>query len=76
MVGWKKVQKKKNVFKRTFSLTVFLFPVIKSEKKVSGFFFSVRGEGKFEIDYKKKENFFFSFRELFNYFWWLVYRKS
>ena len=23
-------------------------------------FFSVRGEGKFEIDYKKKENFFFS----------------
>ena len=32
-------------------------------------FFSVRGEGKFEIDYKKKENFFFSFRELFKYFW-------
>ena len=28
-------------------------------------FFSVRGEGKFEIDYKKRE-FFFSFRELFN----------
>ena len=28
-------------------------------------FFSVRGEGKCEIDYKKKENFFFSFRELF-----------
>ena len=38
-------------------------------------FFSVRGEGKFEIDYKKKENFFFSFRELFNYFWWLVCQK-
>ena len=38
-------------------------------------FFSVRGEGKFEIDYKKKENSFFSFRELFNYFWWLVCRK-
>ena len=37
-------------------------------------FFYVRGEGKFEIDYKKKK-FFFSFRELFNYFWWLVYRK-
>ena len=31
-------------------------------------FFSVRGEGKFKIDYKKKENFFFSMRELFNYF--------
>ena len=30
-------------------------------------FFSVRGEGKCEIDYKKKKiNFFFSFRELFN----------
>ena len=28
------------------------------------FFFSVRGEGKCEIDYKKKENVFFSFREL------------
>ena len=39
-------------------------------------FFSVRGEGKFEIDYKKKENFFFSLREFFNYFWWLVCRKK
>ena len=29
-------------------------------------FLSVRGEGKCEIDYKKKENFVFSFRELFN----------
>ena len=29
-------------------------------------FFSVRGEGKCEIDYKKNENFFFSFREFFN----------
>ena len=29
-------------------------------------FFSVRGEGKCEIDYKKKEIFFFSIRELFN----------
>ena len=31
-------------------------------------FFSVRGEGKSEIDYKKKENFFFSFRELLTIF--------
>ena len=53
-----KSQKKKNVFKRTFSLAVFLFPVIKRGKKVSGFVFSVRGEGKCEIDYKKKEIFF------------------
>ena len=29
-------------------------------------FFSVMGEGKCEIDYKKKENGFFSFRELLN----------
>ena len=28
-------------------------------------FFSVRGEGKGEINYKKKENFFPSFREVF-----------
>ena len=33
-------------------------------------FFSVRGEGKCEIDYKKKGFFFFSFRELLTYFWW------
>ena len=39
-------------------------------------FISVRGEGKCEIDYKKKENFFFSFTELFNYFWCLVFRKD
>ena len=26
-------------------------------------FFSVRGEGKCEIDYKKTENFFFSFKK-------------
>ena len=65
MVGWKKVKKKKNVIKRTFSLAVFLFPVMKRGKKVSGFIFSVRGEGKFEIDYKKKEIYFFSFREVF-----------
>ena len=39
------------------------------------FFFSARGEGKFEIGYEKKEHFFSLFRELFNYFWWLVYQK-
>ena len=38
-------------------------------------FFSVRGEGKCEIDYKKKKNFFFSFRELYHCFWRLVCRK-
>ena len=49
-----KSQKKKKIFfEGMFSLAVFLFPVIKRGKKVSGFcFLSVRGEGKCEIDYK------------------------
>ena len=53
-----KKKKKKIFFKRTFSLAVFLFPVIKKGKKVRVLFFSVRGEGKCKIDYKKKRNFF------------------
>ena len=69
-----KKKKKKIFFKRTFSLAVFLFPMIKSGKKYVVLFFSVRGEGKCEIDNKKRK-FFFSFRELFNSFWWLVCRK-
>ena len=49
----KKSKKKKKFFEGMFSLAVFLFPVIKRGKKVSGFcFLSVRGEGKCEIDYK------------------------
>ena len=71
----KKKKKKNFFFKRTFSLAVFLFPVIKSGKKYVVLFFSVRGEGKYEIENKKKENFFFLFRELFNYFRWLFCRK-
>ena len=55
----KKKKRKKNFFERTFSLAVFLFPVIKRGKKVIGFVFSVRGEGKCEIDNKKKRIFFF-----------------
>ena len=39
-------KKKKNFFKRTFSLAVFLFPVIKRAKKVSGFVFFRKGRGK------------------------------
>ena len=53
----KKKKKKKNFFKRTFSLAVFLFPVIKRGKKVSGFVFFRKEEGKCEIDYKKKKIF-------------------
>ena len=42
----KKSQKKKKIFLRTFSLAVFLFPVIKRGKKVSGFVFFRKGKGK------------------------------
>ena len=42
----KKKKKKKNFFKRTFSLAVFLFPVIKRGIKVSGFVFLSKGRGK------------------------------
>ena len=63
-----KKKKKKNFFKRTFSLAVFLFPVIKRGKKVSGFVFSVNWEGKCEIDYKKKEIFFSPLGSFFTIF--------
>ena len=39
-------KKRKKIFKRTFSLAVFLFPVIKRGKKVSGFVFFGKGRGK------------------------------
>ena len=42
----KKKKKEKNFFKRTFSLPVFLFPVIKRGKKVSGFVLFRKGRGK------------------------------
>ena len=55
-----KSQKKKKKF---FLKDVFPcgFPISgdKKREKSKWFFFSVRGEGKCEIDYKKKENFFF-----------------
>ena len=54
----KSPKKKKNVFKRSFSLAVFLFPVIKRGKKKVVLFISVRGEGKCEINFKKKKKFF------------------
>ena len=41
----KKKKKKKN-FKRTFSLALLLFPVIKRGKKVSGFVFFRKGREK------------------------------
>ena len=68
------MQKRKKK-KETFFLAFLLFPVKKRAEKVSGFFFPVRGEEKCEINYKKKENFFLSFRKHFHYFWSLVCRK-
>ena len=41
-----KKKKKKTFFKNMFSLAVFLFPVIKRGKKVSGFVFFRKGRGK------------------------------
>ena len=38
-------------------------------------FFSVRGEEKCEIDYKKKKKNFPPFGRFFDYFWSLVIRK-
>ena len=42
----KSEKKKKIFFKGCFSLAVFLFPVIKRGKKVSGFVFFRKGRGK------------------------------
>ena len=59
------IKKKKKISYGTFSLAVFLFPVIKRAEKVSSFAFSVRGEGKCEKNYKKRKKIFSSFREVF-----------
>ena len=51
-----------------FQLRFFLFPVMKRAEKVSGFvFFSVRGEGKGEKNFKKGK-FFFSLGSFFTIF--------
>ena len=42
----KKSQKKKKFFYRTFSLAVFLLPMIKRAEKVIGFVFFGKGRGK------------------------------
>ena len=42
----KKKKKKNNFFKRTFSLAIFLIPMIKRAEKVSGFFYFRKGRGK------------------------------
>ena len=58
----KKKEKEKNFMGR-FPL-VFLFPVTKKAEKVNAFVFSVRGEGKCEINYKKQKIYFCPFWEL------------
>ena len=42
----KKKKKKRNIFYGTFSLPVFLFPMIKRAEKVSGFVYFRKGRGK------------------------------
>ena len=59
-------KKKKKKFHATFLLAVFLFPVIKRAEKVSGFIFFVRGEGKCEINNKKKRKISFLIYEAFS----------
>ena len=60
----KKKKKKRKIFHGTFSLEVFLFPVTQRAKKVSSIFFSVRGEEKCVINYKKQKIYFCPFWEL------------
>ena len=54
----KKKTKKRKIFYGTFSLAVFLFPMIKRAEKVSGFVYFRNGRGKCEINYKKIEKIF------------------
>ena len=73
------MQKSKNKKKKkSFVWDVFPcgFPISGDKKGVKSkwfCFFSVIGEGKCEINLKKKENFFFSFREFFHYFWSIMH---
>ena len=57
--------KKKKISYGTFSLAVFLFPVIKRAEKVSGFVFFRKGTGKMLKKIIKKKKVFSSFREAF-----------
>ena len=53
-----KSQKKKKIFLKDVFPCGFPISGDKKREKSKWFFFSVRGEEKCEIDYKKKENFF------------------
>ena len=53
-----KSQKKKKIFLKDVFPCGFPISGDKKGGKSKWFFFSVRGAGKCEIDYKKKENFF------------------
>ena len=54
-----KSQKKKKIFLNDVFPCGFPISGDKKGEKSKWFFFSVRGEGKCEIDYKKKRKFFF-----------------
>ena len=72
----RKKKEEKKIFYGTFSLAVFLFPVIKRAEKVSGFFSSVIGEEKCEINFKKRKIFFSSLGSFFTIFGRLVAGKD
>ena len=70
-----KSENEKKNFYGTFSLAVFLFPVIKSDEKVSGFVYFRKGREKNvkKIIIKKKN--FPHFGRFFDHFWSLVCLK-
>ena len=73
-----RVQKrqKKKTFYGTFSLAVFLFPVIKRAEKITGFLFFTSGEReKVKYIIKKKKIFFCPLGSFFDHFWSLACRK-
>ena len=66
-----KSQKKKRKKKFLMGRFLFRFPISgdkKGERSKWFCFFSVRGDRKCEINYKKTETFFFSFTEVFDHF--------
>ena len=60
-------KKEKKMSYGTFSLAVFLFPVMKRAEKVSGFVFFRKGRGKM-LNKLKKKKFFSSFGSFFTIF--------
>ena len=72
----KKKKKKKKISYGTFSLAVFLFPMIKRAEKGSGFVYFRKGERENvkKLIKNRKKN-FPPFLRFFDHFWSLVCRK-